>query len=100
MDKYYERDETGKMVEVDGLSPQMQEKLGQVCNVKHPPHYTQGEIETIDYIRDKLTKEEFVGYCNANVLKYVSRWRHKGGVEDLRKAECYLQWAIEREVMP
>jgi ABC-type transporter Mla subunit MlaD len=56
-----------------------------------------GGIETIDYIRDTLTREEFVGYCIGNSLKYHSRWRHKGGVEDLKKARRYLVWAIERE---
>ena len=63
--------------------------------VNHPGHYTFGSIEVIDYIRDKLTPEEFQGYCEGNVLKYVSRWRHKGGVEDLKKAKVYLQWMIE-----
>lgn len=63
--------------------------------VNHPEHYTFGEIEVIDYIRDKLTPTEFTGYCLGNVLKYTSRWRHKGGVEDLNKAKVYLDWAIE-----
>ncbi len=64
-------------------------------NVSHPSHYTFGDIEVIDYIRDKLTPTEFQGYCEGNVLKYVSRWRHKGGVEDLKKAQMYLGWMIE-----
>jgi len=64
-------------------------------NVKQPAHYTHGEIETIDYIRDKLTQEQFEGYCIANVMKYISRYRHKGGIEDLHKAQVYLGWAIE-----
>lgn len=63
--------------------------------VEHPSHYTTGEIEVIDYIRDKLSPKEFTGYCIGNVLKYVSRWRHKGGVEDLEKAHVYLAWAID-----
>ena len=64
--------------------------------VIHPAHYTQGEIETIDYIRDKLTEDEFVGYCKGNILKYISRERHKNGTEVLKKAQVYLAWAIER----
>lgn len=64
--------------------------------VKSPTHYTQGKIEVIDYIRDKLTKEQFIGYCIGNVLKYVSRYQLKGGKQDLEKAEVYLEWAIER----
>ena len=62
--------------------------------VNHPGHYA-GKIEVIDYIRDKLTPEEFVGFCMGNVLKYSSRWRKKDGVQDLKKAEVYLKWAIE-----
>lgn len=64
--------------------------------VSHPSHYTQGGIETIDFIRAKLTKDEFVGYCMGNVLKYTTRYKHKNGVEDLKKAQTYLTWAIER----
>ncbi len=63
--------------------------------VNHPSHYTVGEIEVIDYIRDKISPAGFTDYCIGNVLKYVSRWRHKGGVEDLNKAKVYLEWAIE-----
>lgn len=65
-------------------------------NVLKPDHYTNGDIEVIAYIRDKLSAVEFIGYCIGNVLKYVSRWKFKGGVEDLEKAAVYLQWAIER----
>lgn len=65
-------------------------------NVHNPSHYTNGEIEVIDYIRDKLSPVEFIGYCIGNVLKYISRWKFKGGVEDLEKAAVYLDWAIER----
>jgi len=64
-------------------------------NVKQPAHYTFGEIETIDYIKDKLTPSQYVGYCLGNVIKYVSRYRYKGGAEDLHKAQVYLGWAIE-----
>ena len=63
--------------------------------VNHPSHYTTGEIEVINYIRDKLGCSEFTGYCIGNVIKYASRWRHKGGVQDLEKAKVYLGWAIE-----
>ena len=64
--------------------------------VNHPSHYA-GQIEVIDYNRDKLTHEEFTGFCMGNVIKYVSRWRKKDGIQDLKKAAVYLQWAIENE---
>ena len=64
--------------------------------VNAPSHYT-GQIECIDYLRDKMTKEEFTGFCVGNVLKYVSRWRKKDGLQDLKKARVYMNWAIENE---
>lgn len=63
--------------------------------VNHPNHYTTGDIEVIKYIQDKLNCTEYTGYCIGNVMKYISRWRHKGGVEDLEKAKVYLQWGID-----
>lgn len=65
--------------------------------VNHPNHYTFGSIEVIDYIRDKMTPDEFQGYCMGNILKYISRHKHKNGVEDLKKAQVYLRWLIESE---
>ncbi|AYW50810.1 DUF3310 domain-containing protein [Tetragenococcus halophilus] len=64
-------------------------------NVNHPNHYTQGDIETIDYIKDKLTDEEFRGFVKGNVLKYVSREGLKNGDEDLKKSDWYLNKLIE-----
>lgn len=66
-------------------------------NINHPIHYTTGEIETIDYIKDKLTAEEFRGFCKGNVLKYVSRERLKSGNEDLKKAAWYIAKLLESE---
>lgn len=61
--------------------------------INHPPHYTHGEIETIDVIEDWR-----LGYHLGNALKYISRADHKGKrLEDLRKAAWYLAREIERE---
>lgn len=62
--------------------------------VSHPKHYTQGNIETIEYMESALTAEEFCGGCKMNVLKYVSREKHKNGIEDLKKARWYLDRLI------
>jgi hypothetical protein len=63
--------------------------------VEKPAHYNQGSVETIDGIRAALGVG-FLAYCLGNVLKYVWRCQSKGKLlEDLRKAEKYLQWAIE-----
>lgn len=66
-------------------------------NVNSPSHYTVGGIETLDFIKAKLTPEMFEGYCIGNVIKYVSRYRYKGGVEDLKKARWYLTELIAEE---
>ena len=63
--------------------------------VNSPGHYNQGSIETIDYLKSTLTKEEFAGFCKGNVLKYVSREAHKNGIEDLKKAQWYLNRLIQ-----
>lgn len=52
-------------------------------------HYKMA-IEPWDYI---VANE--IGYLEGNVIKYVSRWKAKGGVEDLRKARHYLDKLIE-----
>src|SRR5690606_30962920 len=58
-------------------------------------HYKAGVIETIDFIKAKLTPEQYEGYLAGNVIKYISRYRHKNGAEDLKKARVYLNWLIE-----
>jgi len=57
--------------------------------VNSPTHYTQGNMEVITAI-------EGLGldYHQGNVLKYVSRYRYKNGVEDLRKARWYIDRLI------
>ena len=63
--------------------------------VNHPSHYTDGGIETIDFIRAKLGPDGFRSYCLGNVMKYISRAGKKGDAgEDLKKAKVYLEWAI------
>ena len=62
--------------------------------VQHPSHYTQGGIECIDAIKASMTADGFCDYCKGNIIKYIWRWRDKGGVEDLRKASVYLDWLI------
>lgn len=58
--------------------------------VNSPSHYGQGSIEAIEYIEDFLTPEEYIGYLRGNIAKYMHRWRYKNGLEDLRKANWYL----------
>ncbi len=70
------------------------EKRKKVDNVNHPNHYL-GNVEVIDYIEDKLTSEQFEGYLVGNVIKYLSRYQKKNGLEDLQKGRWYLNKLIE-----
>ena len=60
-----------------------------MSNVNHPSHYG-GSIECIDAIKAQMTEEEFRGFLKGNVIKYLWREKHKGGVESLQKAQWYL----------
>lgn len=53
-------------------------------------HYKEKPIQTWDYI-----SKNNIPYLEGNVIKYISRWREKGGMEDLKKAQHYLQKIIE-----
>ena len=55
-------------------------------------HYTKCKIEPIDYI-----VENNMDFLEGNIIKYVSRYKYKNGVEDLKKAMTYLNWLIEKE---
>lgn len=55
-------------------------------------HYRSRSIQPIEFIL-----ENEIGFCEGNVIKYVTRWKDKGGVADLKKARHYLDFLIERE---
>lgn len=56
--------------------------------VNHPKHYNRG-IETIDYI-----ESHNMDFNEGNVIKYVTRYKDKNGLEDLKKAKWYLDRVI------
>lgn len=66
----------------------LHEQISKTDSVNHPSHYTDGNIEVIDYIEDKK-----LNYHLGNVVKYVSRAGKKDEsktIEDLKKARWYL----------
>ena len=63
--------------------------------VNSPTHYQTGLIETIDSIKNILGHDKFQAYCTGNVIKYLSRYREKNGLEDLKKAETYVGFIIK-----
>ena len=55
-------------------------------------HYSDLAIEPIDFIIANN-----LGFCEGNVIKYISRWKVKNGIEDLEKARWYIDFLIEVE---
>ena len=53
-------------------------------------HYKNKGVQPIEYIM-----ANGLGFCEGNVIKYVSRWRDKNGLDDLLKAKHYLEFLIE-----
>jgi hypothetical protein len=60
----------------------------------NPSHYKQGGIECIEAIK-AATGDGFIGYLRGNVMKYLWRYKEKGGVDDLKKARWYLDRLIK-----
>ena len=55
-------------------------------------HYSKLAIQPVEYInKNNLT------YLQGNVIKYVTRYKDKNGVEDLQKAKHYIDLLIELE---
>lgn len=66
----------------------------------NPSRYSHGNIECIDAIKSALTRDEFIGFCKGNIVKYLWRERYKGKIVDVEKAASYLEWlhdAMEEE---
>ena len=64
--------------------------------VNHPEHYTSGNIECLDAIKAALG-DNYKYYVQGNVLKYIWRFNHKNGLEDLKKARFYLDDLINHD---
>ena len=64
-------------------------KMSKEEKVKHPLHYNHG-IEMWDYAHSHN-----LDFFEGNIIKYVTRWKHKNGIQDLEKAKQYLDKLIE-----
>jgi len=58
-----------------------------------PSYYQKGSIEVTDYI----TSNE-MSFIEGNIIKYVTRYKDKSGIQDLRKARWYLDKLIESQM--
>lgn len=67
-------------------------------NVSSPAYYSEHcSVECIDMIRCVLGTKGFISFCLGNAIKYLWRHKYKGGIEDVKKANKYLDWA-EKEL--
>ena len=58
-----------------------------------PDYYQKGNIEVTDFIIDQS-----MSFLEGNVVKYITRYKEKSGIEDLRKARWYLEKLIQEQV--
>lgn len=64
----------------------------------NPAYYKRGGVECIDAIHAAV--EDLTGleaFCTGNAMKYLWRWKYKGGTEDLKKAMWYIERLIKEE---
>lgn len=66
--------------------------------VAHPPHYQSDTglevIEVVEAFTADLKGIEATD--TGNIIKYICRWKHKNGIEDLKKAKWYLDHLINK----
>jgi hypothetical protein len=61
-----------------------------------PSHYKQGSVECIEALASATANLKGIeAVCTANAIKYLWRWKEKNGVEDLQKAQWYIDKLIE-----
>jgi hypothetical protein len=82
--------------ELDYINGEVEDGYINEDPVNHPNHYIQDGIETIDVIK-AWTKglDGIIATDTGNIIKYISRWNKKNGIEDLKKAQWYLNHLIK-----
>lgn len=80
-------DECLESIEISDAKPEM------VC---HPAHYNQGKVECIDAMAAAtVNKHGIEAVCVSNIIKYLWRYEAKNGLEDVKKAQFYLNRLID-----
>lgn len=85
----------GFMLDVDGksewiMAESLTEPQRKPLDNVNPDHYKIGGIQPYEYMKAKFTKEMYEGFLLGNIIKYTSRYHHKNGTEDLKKAQWYM----------
>ena len=58
-------------------------------------HYVGKAVQPWEAMEAWMPREAFIGFLEGNVIKYLARWRGKGGLQDLAKAAHYLDKLVE-----
>ena len=58
-------------------------------------HYANKKVQPWDAMSAWMSQEEFVGFLRGNAIKYLARCNEKGGIEDVKKAQHYIDKLIE-----
>lgn len=88
---------TNDHMSVDQLSDRTISPYPSVDMVSHPPHYqSETGLEVIDVIEAfTFDLKGIEATDTGNIIKYICRWKHKNGLQDLEKASWYLQHLIK-----
>jgi hypothetical protein len=78
------------IMDEDRHKARLEARLGANAQQVGGAHYAVKAIQPWDFIIANN-----IGYLEGNIIKYISRWKDKGGIEDLKKAQHYLQKLIE-----
>lgn len=81
---YY--DPKGNLLGIDTEEPDV---------INHPSHYESGRFECIDVMEETQGTEAVKDFCLCNAFKYLYRHKNKNGLEDVKKANWYLNKYIE-----
>lgn len=96
----YQQDESGAAHNPYDDALEIAQRISEKLDlVNAPPHYQQSDIECIDAI-EAATGDGFESHLQGTVLKYLWRYRYKNGLQDLKKAQWYLNKLIEQYEEP
>ena len=76
-DDDYDKQQCKEVPKKTPTAKELKEYLDDLNATSNPSYYKLGGIEPFDYMRSKMTSEEFQGYLKCNIIKYVSRMGHK-----------------------
>ena len=63
--------------------------------INHPTHYETGKFECIEVMQEALGVDAVKNFCLCNAFKYIYRHNRKNGLEDIKKAQWYINKYIE-----